>query len=1447
MRVCYSCVRTDSNQDRSERTSALAAEFAGQSTAAGHAHPLPLMKQSQDISLPKRILMVLAGTVLALWMAAHATPLFGTQNGIIRSVLSILFAAVILLRPKQKTEASGDASLTGLVTAALLGVGCIIVGLIIPVRHLEWIGIILLLFACLRWALPTPFRRDILLALLVLYWVAPLPTPWFGRLQIWMQIASVEGSEWLLHILNVRAWAEGLILRTGLHVFEVPAWCSGMRTATTVFILSLALGILRRLKWYEIAAFIFWSLFHALLLNVLRICAMVAFARQTHSRLGLDFLHDTAGLIVILGVVIVYFEMLYLERRNLRMKQVRKELNVEQVDALSEYPPFWHTLNQNRGKALLIALLIAGSGVLAYRSRPYHRAMMLKDVAITLRDQGEIKEAQKLARIVSDMLPEDIDWHFVAVRLHLISGQHDRVLTELESSTDLSAAYLTQKRVLMAYALMSLGRIDEAAEIVDLLPEDIRTKDPRVAMILAEMALRGGNVSSVAVHVITASGWAPNMGRIRNLYPYLRIHRKWKAMASSDFNIPYADPVQALSILEAYMNLNRVPKVADITLQAVGRWPRDMRVLEPLYFMTIKRGGGEWEERFSAHLIRAIAACDTPDLLYETLHKCFTIYRPDLAWAIYDRIQSIDANHPTLPMSVAKYGHRWFSFTKRRLGIPAAQATETLDLKPFFLLAQQFPEWKRIAANTPYGKPLAKLDPTPTRKAALREAIARFAVRASEGSLSLDMQYLYALALEMNSRVDLAKQQLEHIVQQHPEEAEDARVVLSEIYERKGDWINVYETLRTYLDPRTPDPESPSLDDIELEWPPDNLPRRSSDMIHLKPLLRLVRSQLELRLGLAALHTAKVAVELYPYSTRAIELLSTALSRVGDTEAALNLLSKPRVRDLRRLDILEAQALFETERFNELSTFCRQSLLPQVQLPPGTTQSTSLPSAELAVLWHHVSIPSEAQFAENAETLRRNLRTASTGLRRLLELWLAAYEQHCAGDLAQPKRWLECGRDALEKAVALNQLTLLLCREERYTEAERIARRAIIAHPELPILWHILISLSGGDAETVSQARLTCPDDADIWLAELVVKTQPKVQSGQDETAQQALRSWVHSSVTEALEADLPPATLTRAGEYLWRGNMKEEAARIARSITERARGLLPSYILAIRCALHERDEDWALLSTEKAIEAALQPLPEFYENLVALKAADGVIDTDPDMVNALRKLRKSDPDNPVWPQMLGYIRFHRGGWEIIDALFEMNVAIAGGATNRTPYLIASEVSRLLRNYDRAADILNHGLQHSPGHPALLNNLAFTLSQNTKRLSEAVALIPDLLRMSKTDPQIKDTLAAVYIATGRLDEAQKTVTSILRETEPGSPLRFRGNMLLSEIAWKQGRPREARGLLERLLKSSKNIPDEDILAANALLAQVMGESAEYVNPMRLFVNEELNGISKPEE
>jgi Flp pilus assembly protein TadD len=594
--------------------------------------------------------------------------------------------------------------------------------------------------------------------------------------------------------------------------------------------------------------------------------------------------------------------------------------------------------------------------------------------------------------------------------------------------------------------------------------------------------------------------------------------------------------------------------------------------------------------------------------------------------------------------------------------------------------------------------------------------------------------------------------------------------------------------------------------------------------------LRLVNAQVELRLPLAAGFTAREALRLYPHAPETQALLARVHLLAGDDEEALQLLEAPRVRTRRELDILEAEALFGTQRFSELGPFCRSRLLPQPRIPPDTVQDSSLPPAEVCLQLHQTCVPPEAELNATATAIRENLEGAAGGLRPLLLLWLTAMENHCEGDLANPSRWMATGRDRLEQATALNQLTLLLCRENRLADALSAARLAVSALPDSALLWKLLIGLEGGTPETIALARRFRPEDADLWLADLVTRTRSDGTRPAADDEKQRIRDSIRPLLDEALHLRrIHMAGLVRAADFLQRNGLHAESRQLAAVLVESARGLLPGYIIAAGNALQARDHKRAMAATTMAINASITPLPTLFENLVILKYANDEMDADSEMVNALRDLRNSDPKHPLWPQMLGYIRFRRGGKEILDAQFEMNTAIAGGATNLTPYIIAAEVSRLLRNQDQSVRTLRHTLNMHPGNLVALNNLAFTLVQEGTNMTEALSLLPELIPAAAKDPRIRDTVALVYLRNGKIERARETIKQNLQDATPGSPLWFRCQTHLAEIAWKQGSDQTAISMLDQILRSSRNIPDEDILAANTLFTRITTETPS-VNP-----------------
>lgn len=1364
--------------------------------------------------LPQTIVLLGTAALLLLWVALHAGQLTATQNGGIRFFLTALFSLIILLRHKPGSAARAEskrppailAGRWGIVSIVALGAAgtcSLILGLMFRVHQAEWLGLLILCFAGLKWSLPARFGRDLALSFFLLYWAHPLPSQVFGPFQLAMQELSVRGSEWLLHVFNVRVWADGLVLRTELTTCEVPEWCSGMRTATTVFLLGLGLGMIKRLRWYGCAIFVAAAVFQALVLNIIRISAVAVLTPKLSQVTSAEFLHNTMNVVVVAAALVVYAELSFLERHRRKKSTRAAEPHYEHDRLITKHPPFWKSIINHRRIILLVLVLTVLSAGVGYKSRPYHRMEMIGDLVTSLINLERYEEAEKAVDIVSAFWPEDDEWMFTRIRILLARKKYQEVLTALDDLPARDPARKVQKEVLRAYSLMGLGRLDEAADIVSRLPRDTRENDPRVGMILAEMGFRSDDPESVASHVVTASRWQPNTPRIRMLYPYLRTYRKWDAIAKSDIKQPFSEPAQALSAAEAYMNLNQAPMVATMVIQAMKDWPTDIRVLEPLFFLAIKHTHPKWEQYFSMHLRRSVAPVTDPEVIYPLFDRCFRLSRPDLAWFLCRHIQECAPQHPVLPLVVTRFGAEWFLFRRRFLGFAAGRSTDTIDVADIIRAGACFAMWQPDAEQIPFGNELMAGDLTRVRKEHLRKAIAMFAPLADSGTLSISLHYEYVWALEVSSGVDAARDELKRLVALHPSEEDNARIRLSEVYEDAAEWESVYETLRGYLGSRVP---------------------------RIDAVLRLCQAQRMLRLGIGALHTAREAVRLFPDSTRAATMLADVLMTQDSNEEALMVLARPRRWHDRDVDIMMAQVLQKTQRFGAADAVRRSTMLPRTLLPGSGNQRMFLAPAELSVLWHRVSLPSRSDFDKNAAAVRRTLRMATSPfLRKMLGRWTECYTEGCTGTLSELEWWSSCGRDNIERAIALNQYTLLLCHQRKYDAARAAAEEAVKHLPGTPILWHILISLADGDRETIRHARTACPDDSEIWLADLVTGTLPETAGPatakehplgipnealpEDEVIRQL------ENIVKAKSPVFPAAAMARGGEYLYRIGMERAASIAARDASDRALTLLPAHVLAVKCALVERDKEWALSATKLAIDASLNPPPIFFRKLIELRTEGRQIPVDSEIIEALRNLRRKDPDNPLWAEMLGYVRFKRGGWEIVEALSEMSDALEKGARSKSTYVIAGECARLLGNFERAEELIRRGLSLYPDDIALRNNLAFVLVHRPDGIEEATSMAEALSSERPDDIEIMDTLAVIYLHAGRFDVARDIVNSILDKTDEGAAPWFRAKTHLADIALQMREPEQAIDILTDLLRSAEGIPDADLLKANDLFVQ----------------------------
>jgi tetratricopeptide (TPR) repeat protein len=1050
---------------------------------------------------------------------------------------------------------------------------------------------------------------------------------------------------------------------------------------------------------------------------------------------------------------------------------------------------------------------------------------MMKPVAELLRDNGELDSAYHCAEQICRLMPEDRDWELARIRMLFLLKRYTETLDQLDKFgtpdpvIPLPSGELTTNttwldiKILRAYCHIALRQVKEAEIIVRGLPEEEKANNPRVAIIRAEIGYFSDNPEEVVKHIVTAVRLTQNLARVRKLFPYLRKHMKWGAIIASDSTLKaYNDPDECFAAAEANMNNGNVEVSGGIASQAMAKWPTDTRLIDLLFFLTLRRPDTEWEKNFTRHFLQCINSMDEPDRVFGLIGKAFELARPDLGWAAYARIAQLDPRHPCLFLIPAYYGEEWFAVRSYSINLGAQGDRDKSDIRPMFLIGLCMDSWMQACASVPHGAELSGSDTRTFRKRMLDTALAQFKERDARESLSLAMHREYVNALEMTGTPRMALAHLSRMLSLYPDQADNITVIRSEILERTGAWPSVYETLKDY-----PFSEKPAL----------------------APLLRLCRAALNMRLSIAALFSSEHAVKLFPQSAYAAGMLAETLLANNMAEEALAVLNISRIRDNRSLDPIKAKALFITGRLNDVAPFCRARLMAPPAIDSNAAQNNVLPPAEASLKWHLAQLPSAEDFQEQANRFR-NASTPVTGpyLGEMAKLWLDAYNSNCSTPSTETERWAKIGRNDIETAASLNQLTLLLCNSRKHEQAAVVADEAVRRLPGSAILWHILISLSNGDSNVIARARAACPSDSEIWLAELVSQVE-----GMKPGADGQLEEWTIRFIAGSVATNsLTPAALARAADYLLRKGYIEPACLAARNAVERTGGLLPVHLIGMRCAIAAKDRLWLLDCTRKAIAASLNPSPLLYRKLVEIRTSEGFIENDPEMLEALRRLMLAEPANVLWTQMMGHLRFKRGGWETVEAAHKTLAAIEAGATNLPTYLISAESFRYAGNNAKAVELLKQAIKLYPGNVSALNNLVYTLASVTdpeqhrlgddapsrpspllpaeEARQEALALIPTLLKSGRDDPHVLDTAAFAYIACNRPDDAAKILEELLPKVETDPALWFRTILHQAQVLFLRNKHAEALNLLKEILTKTKGIPDYDVMRASKLLTDI---------------------------
>ena len=1314
----------------------------------------------------RKTVLAAAATLFLVWMTLFLARFRADDaDAVLRFVLGVFFALIILFRSKPRDAArDADAALpVSLVSvSAAAGTLLVAIGIFVPILQFEWLGLMLLMYACLKWALPGSFSRDIVLALFLLYWVHPLPGRLFGAFQFWMQQASIQGAEWILHGFNQRVWADGFVLHAGARAFGVPEACSGMRTAVTVLLCTLGVGVLFRLRPVEVALFSVLGVAQVLLLNMARIAALVVWAQDKAPERSETILHDTLWLFLLAALALVQAEMSWWKRFRLKRHQVRKAVEAgeaEPPDRGSYLPQLWTFLHRWRyalASAVLAVLFLAAAG---YRRRPFHRAAMIDRVATELM-HSDLSAAERAVRTTLALQPGNRERQTRLAHIFVLRGKYDQALNAFETM----AGELTPfEKILKSWALMALDRMDEGVRLVEAMPPEHR-RIPAIAIFLAEYAVRRNRAEEVGVPLVRAAVSHLTIGRVRALFPYLARHDFWPTIAACNHPRPFEMLPEALIAIEANLRVRNTAWAGRILKQAMQRWPDEPSLIRGLFSMAERRPGGEWEHRFSNHLKSNIDRLDADELAM-CIEYAFRLVRPDLAWPAYRRLEALDASDPALFLAPARYGPSWFTFRKHHLGIVSTHAAETIDMRKAYYEKRNdpafAPEWRLI----PLAEPLASGEPDAIRRRYLEQALEELGRRERQDALTRRMALVYPAALALAGRFDEARMRLNRWAEQFPEERAEAMFQMVLLDARRGDWPAAYERARQY-ESATP------------------YPRLEARLLKAQAMLRM-------NFGPPAMAIAKAIQRDYPDSPSGLLLEAAIWDVHGFEEEALFTLSRtgalPPTRSV-------AKQLFATGRYREAERLARALGVAQPAFEEDRPGWLVHPAERtVAITWP----PPVGDPAERERALRARFETeANPFVQRLL---LLEADRIAHGDRAQDagaliKAWTAAGRDDLERGAALHRLALGLAHDARPDAARDAVEQALRFLPDSAVLWRMAVVLNAGDRSTVERARKACPDDPDLWLAEWALRIrEDRARAGIEEDG------YVADLKATVERRRFSPGAMVRLSDFLLRQGLPKAAAVAARDAQTRGQGMMSGIIMGLRCAWALRDADWARSAALAGADDARDPRP-FHEMLVNLSFSRHAMDAD--LTRALEYLRKHFPQETEWSERLGFVYFQRGDLSRTRDVLHAVMGDDFKGLRLNTVLIAAETARLQGQLRQATALLEKARREYPDNPVVLNNLIYTLSQDSATASRAVALLPTLLETGGLSFHVHDTAAKTYLSVGRIGQARKHIDLALAGLDEIDPAATEVRLNAAEILLAEGAYERALAATERIVKTS---------------------------------------------
>ena len=754
-------------------------------------------------------------------------------------------------------------------------------------------------------------------------------------------------------------------------------------------------------------------------------------------------------------------------------------------------------------------------------------------------------------------------------------------------------------------------------------------------------------------------------------------------------------------------------------------------------------------------------AAFTATELSELIEGAFKAGRPDLGWIAYTRLRAAFPGDPELVIAPAQFGTSWFTFRQKHLGLVAQGPIGAVDSRVFLGAVGNLDPWRRLWPSIPAATELETRLGADARQSRLRECLAVLESLEKRRRLEPRMEPLYAQVLGELGRWDEAHAKLNQFEKATPANRRTYVLQHAALYRGQGLWESTYEALSEYM----------RLD----AYPP------------LAVRIDLANAAVALDMGPYGMGLLEDSTRFFPQSDELLQVTAVMLGYFGMAEDALFKLNRMKTTPDAGIRL---RFLMATGRITEADRLAGVEHLTAVQYPRRQTEL--LPPAEATLRWLGGTL-AEADYERERRALPQRTAVFPARLRALKDAW---YRERGGGATSDPAAWEGIGRDPGEKAMALNELTLLLARQGHLREGLAVAKRAVAVQPAWSVLHRLEMVLSEGAPGTVEEAYKAYPGDNELWLGALVTK----VNAHKDTAGAIAM-------VTQAIAArDRPPATMVRAGEFMLRTNLVESACAAARDAIGRGQGLLPAYVLGLACAVKTGNRQWALQCAREGADHALEPW-SFYKVMVALKTREAK--PDGDTIRALEGLHAQYPDQTVWSEQLGDAYFRRGqpdhAMDVLERTLQRTERKKEPARVRT-YIVAAEAARLEGDTAKSVRILEAAHRDHPKDVNVLNNLVYALAQNPATVRQAVALLPDLLKGEGAGFAVYDTAAVVALRSGDLKAAGDYANKAITLVKQGDYAWHEVYLNAAETQVESGHYREARRSLDVVRKSTERTP-----------------------------------------